>query len=109
MTTARIREASKVLRDAAESATPGPWTTPAGDEYLNWSDVTDDGEPGRRLIICENAGSDATYIALMAPPVALALADWLDSTARRVDERYAANREVGPALTLADAILGGTS
>jgi hypothetical protein len=48
---------------------------------------------------CGDHGSreepDADYIALMHPPVALALADLLDQVARHVDARIAAEQRVG--------------
>lgn len=85
-----LRRAAKTLREHAELAMPGKWLSlDAGDrliavqpdddfEYL----VTE--EPARH-------GETADYIALMHPPVAMALADWMERLAEvqrsEVDDR----------------------
>ena len=47
-----------------EGATDGPWEVVGdGDPYLRRGDVATRGEPGDRLIVCENAGPDAEFIA----------------------------------------------
>lgn len=123
-----IREAVRVLRERASAATPGPWRTviddsesqstvvrrccnpihPAEDPDHVWQydDCPDD------LVVDAYREATAMYIALMDPPVALALADWLDAHARDVS---AANGRIGAcespantltALTIARAVLG---
>jgi hypothetical protein len=47
-----------------EGATDGPWEVVGdGDPYLRRGDVATRGEPGDRLIVCENAGPDSGFIA----------------------------------------------
>jgi hypothetical protein len=105
MSAARIREAAKVLRDAAENATPGTWFVDGfgRDGYqVN----------GAGTVFADERAlhNDAAYIALMAPPVALALADWLDSIAERDesgnDLHWPHPEDARHALTLANTILG---
>ena len=89
MSADRLREAAAVLRERAEAATPGPWEADGGEISQHWSRP----EPWQPVASGEVAcmaycygGSargidrdeDAAYIAMMHPPVALALADWLD-------------------------------
>lgn len=112
MSATRLRDAAKLLRKVAEAATPGPWTTgarvPESSGVVNavWFGNLDPDVAGP---VGEAGQADATYIATMSPPVALALAEWLDSvhdamvpdpgrTIADVDERHA--------LQLADTILG---
>lgn len=66
-----LRRAAAKLRTYAPHATRGPWT-PA-DDGLVWSELI--GDPVSGSVELE----DAEYIALMHPPVALALAEWLDA------------------------------
>ncbi len=93
-----LRRAAAQLRQHAEATTPYPWS------IENWSHGWDDGQTWR---INGPTGEDATtpcvvetktddagffsqaeadveYVALMHPPVALALADWLDQAAEEV-------------------------
>lgn len=130
MSAARIREAAKVLRDAAENATPGPWTwvdryaaemCGADGAHVLYANSYEDQED------VQASESDAAYIALMSPPVALVLADWLDAEAEAAADRDAHwARQIRdcpdcfspgdgegqvelwhkPALALADTILG---
>lgn len=95
-----LRRAAKTLRQHAENATgPGPWAWEAtGQQGNSWGlgqMVDADGEPlagdvtdveGTEVVesICyqedDNGNlSDPAYIALMHPPVALALADLLEA------------------------------
>lgn len=76
MSAARIREAAKVLRDAAESATPGPWVVDYAEDVV--STATEQHPWIAHPYKHSETEANAAYIALMAPPVALALADWLD-------------------------------
>lgn len=111
----KLRRAAEVLRERAEAATPGPWTTPDGnDEYINPTDVVSVGEPGKRWIICEHAGQDAPFIATMNPTVALAVADWLDDAASNQEafDRFDGRSfqyHPRPDLAVADAILAGVT
>lgn len=74
-----LRRASKKLREHAELATSGPWSRA---DILAWADLVDE--------------VDAEYIALMHPPVALALAEWLDELVRRAEEMNSASCNVWP-------------
>lgn len=95
-----LRRAAKRLRERAEGATPGPWyrvgppwnrhepfiVAGAEDPHvgrfvcdLDDPVELDDDAPERDLI------ADAEHIALMHPPVAIALADWLESNAAWMD------------------------
>lgn len=111
----RLREAARVLRERAEAATPGPWTVPLpDDEYVGPADVVSVGEPGSRYVICEHAGTDATYIATMHPGVALAVAEWLVDLSDEVHVEHPGGvpddfywPALWSALAVADAILGG--
>ena len=75
-----LRRAAAKLRETANEATAAPWTAEAG-----WVR-----SPAAKRQVREKDGSlavcrlvaDASYIELMAPPVALALADVLDSHGR---------------------------
>jgi hypothetical protein len=73
-----LRRAAAKLREATENVTPGPWDWPIGDGYV-WPDRI--GDP----VSSSEQLPDAAYIALMHPPVALALAIWLDAEADRID------------------------
>ena len=112
----RLRAAATRLREVAEAATPGPWI--ATRDPLGRHVETGDGmgrialgvgqdrpDRGRRV-------DDAAYIATMSPPVALALADLLDSTANDVEHVHdpiynLTSTTVSRALAVADAVLGG--
>ena len=80
-----LRRAAEVLRDKATAATPGPWEGDLG--VLAPREAWDLG--GGRQCIAHMAmphqegrmRANAAYIALMHPPVALALGDWLDDIA----------------------------
>jgi hypothetical protein len=112
MSAQKLREAASKLRESAEAATTGPWE--AGAEPTKYAPY--EGSV-RSLGMAEDFSdeigqmvdyTDSVYIALMAPPVALALADALSHAS------YTAYR--GPAAPLidvldhlADAILGSDS
>lgn len=86
MTAETLRRAATLMRERAESATPGPWVVPGpDDEYVGPADVVSDGEPGNRYIICEHAGVDALHIASWHPAVALAVAEAMDTAARHLE------------------------
>jgi len=63
--------AASRLRELANAATPGPWIASAG-QVDGAGTVFSDGYA---------LPNDLTFIAAMSPPVALALADWLDDVA----------------------------
>lgn len=121
-----LKRAAKVLRVYAEAATPGPWShvdnaDPAGQPlskegvpstFMGCGSVITLGEgveggdiaaPNGDLYPRSgySPGDDMAYIALMHPPVALALADWLedefDQTPDAADD--------WPSVVLARAIL----
>lgn len=66
-----LRRAAAKLRLYVSHASRGPWN--AHDDGLVWADRL--GDPVSGSVELE----DAEYIALMHPPVALALADWLEA------------------------------
>jgi hypothetical protein len=113
MTTAdRLHQAATKIRGTASAAAPGPWTH---DDTGVW--VTDrldaDGlaQPAADAEVAGCYGSrqehDAAYIALMSPPVALAVADWLDATAA---DKTAGLGCIHPrAIDLTNLILGDTA
>ena len=80
-----LRRAAALMRERAEAATPGPWQ------------VTEDVDTGERFVydtrrtelaqVAEwSTGlGNPRHIASWHPAVALAVADWLDATAHRVD------------------------
>lgn len=92
-----LRRAAKLLRERAGNATPGPWTSSRTDAGARYSAlVAPTKHPDRRgacwdydpayggCLVGESlVEADREYIALMHPPVALALADWLDDEAVR--------------------------
>lgn len=110
-----LRRAAEKLREHAEAATRGPWEHVdhgVGGTSMGCGEVItlEGGE-----IACPsgdlyprggyNPRADMAYIAFMHPPVALALADWLDYTARdaELDLGPIGGREL--AVKLARAIL----
>lgn len=114
MSADRLRAAATLLRERAEQTTRGAaWTE--GHYWVEDYDPNDlSGQTSMQVEIggmgCEG---DALYYSMMAPPVALALADWLDVTASKADDVESSGLTFGgvegrPALALADAILGGT-
>src|SRR5690242_10512179 len=99
MSAGLLRDAAKVLRERAESATPGPWS--AADEHglvpeawpawcvsqMRPGFESMSPEAGYVTDVADVHGDnkdecpDATYIATMHPGVGLALADLLDALA----------------------------
>ena len=90
MSADRFREAAALLRERAEKVDPSTgWSFSDGG-------TRDDGtRPGDSALI--------EFITMMSPPVALALADWLDDTAGEVESHATWSEH---ALAVADAILG---
>jgi hypothetical protein len=101
MSSERLREAAQKIRGHANLASPGPWheepetggTFRVRASYAN-------GGPAWFAAAEDCTHMDATHIALWSPPVALAVADWLDRESDRGEHAYA------PALTVANVILG---
>lgn len=131
MSAGLLKRAAKVLREHANSATPSrpecPWTASgrAGvrDATIvverRWEPKEYD-DPGVEQIAdlsvvsgyhwpAAQAAEDARYIALMHPPVALAVAEWLEAFAFLYDQTAgvspAEQRVDRAALTLAREIL----
>jgi hypothetical protein len=83
-----LRRAASLLRDRATAATPGPWEHVIDRGSLHHRDRSrlKGIERFREYRNDVDLGADhdtAAYIALVHPPVALALADWLDDEAAR--------------------------
>lgn len=88
-----LRRAAKVLREHAENATPGPWIaaeqTSDGQNFVGTVvkgtgpavSIEVGSHDGNWTLDLDRQTADATYLALMHPPVALALAHWLDAEA----------------------------
>jgi hypothetical protein len=103
-----LRRAADKLRASANAASWGPWevgpTFGARDNTVyvrpeggfDWvgSTYTDRGDPPK-VMTCQVSNvpqfrANAAYIVLMHPPVALALAEWLESEARLYASNIAA-------------------
>lgn len=81
-----LREAARLMRERAESATSGRWVDEYSSEAGNCV-IPDDAQStrehvARTQLFC--AVYDAKHIAGMDPAVALAVADWLDHAVARV-------------------------
>lgn len=126
-----LRVAAKTMRDRAQAATEGPWAWEAtGDKDSSWAVglVRDEDERmltgeighGEGIIIdgvCESIDGrlgDGEHIASWSPPVALAVADWLEKRGADYDEMttglppalVAATARTDHALKVARAYLG---
>lgn len=78
MSAALLRRAAAKLREHAEAASKGNWDESGTELYAasgGWVGETSGAEPEDE--------ANARYVAMMHPPVALALADWLDDAAAR--------------------------
>ena len=98
----RLRAAATRLREVAGAATPGPWFLDKGGDTGVYTAPRP--SPSSEDIAWSHSPDVEAYIVAMHPPVALALADWLDDTANEVESHatYSPN-----ALAVADAVLGG--
>lgn len=123
MSTDRLREAAALLRTRADAATAatGEWcvsyipeqAVPNAHIIDRWfvMDRFESGQETGPYATCEYEPA-AHFIALMSPPVALALADWLDHEATVKSNHDESPRGNFPAarlarsLAVADAILG---
>jgi hypothetical protein len=116
-----LRRAAQFLRTRAEAAAPGPWTAVDPNEGSGapplWSVVndaflnpSDDNTAALDLELHAGEQPDAYYVELMHPPVALALAAWLEAHADLWDRwpttlAGTGNDPSPAALALAQAIL----
>lgn len=120
-----LRRAAQKLREHAERATAGPWVSERA--FSTWfvtPDYADTTASGNVSRLKSTQRRDAEYIALMHPPVALALAEWLDSVYRdlitshlpiwsgitgmdeaAIDAHMSGSEIFGPAFAVARAIL----
>lgn len=106
-----MRLAASLLREGAAKATPGPWEHMClGSEgclVLRPHTTIRERHHGRVAQFgCKDwqaDHADAVYVAMMAPPVAAALADWLDAAAQAWDE----GMEWPGALNVTRAFFGG--
>ncbi|MDM8086328.1 hypothetical protein QUV83_16255 [Cellulomonas cellasea] len=84
----------------ASAATPGPWSHEGAPNGFSPMVVGDD------MVVAETFDkphlSDARHIALWSPPVALAVADWLDGEAVVIDG-------MGPFVNLLNAAITNQS
>jgi hypothetical protein len=111
---ADLRGAAARVRALAEAATGGPWfgvTGPGGyPNELRTGEGPDAGLPvlfdPHHLVGTAHymRGTDAHYIAAMSPPVALALADWLDLVGSLLEQGFDENAETRAALALVAAL-----
>ena len=99
MSASLLREAAALMRERAEAARPDhPWYD-RGDIAEGMAAFTDSGDEPH---------IDAEHIASWHPAVALAVADWLDETAKDLDALMTYGGHV-PALVVARAYLGESS
>lgn len=106
----RLREAATRLREVAGDATPGPWFLDKGGDTGVYTAPRP--SPASQDIAWSHSPDVEAYIAAMHPPVALALADWLDAEAGfmdRLGEHTSDPAVLTPtaSLAVADAVLGG--
>ena len=107
---AYLRAAAATLREVAAKATPGLWQhmCMGSDGCLVLRRNGTVRERGRGRVAkfwlkdWQADHADAEYVATMAPPVAAALADWLDAAAQAWDE----GMEWPEALAVAGAVNG---
>lgn len=114
MSADRLREAARVLRERARTATPWPWVThPVGAraDVRGLPENTSHDYRGNAVATAGDSefgacpAKDAHYIATMHPGVGLALAELLDGLA--CDSPWDFRHD--NALAIADLILGGQS
>ena len=105
---AELRTAASVLRENAEGATPGPWTSA-------WLAVRTVSDQYPVLASEHNRDSDLTYAAMMDPEVGAAVAAWFDATAEHIECHECEARcptegcdQSNAALKVADLIYEGT-
>jgi hypothetical protein len=116
-----LREAARLMRERARAATPGRWHAKCSDgAYQDWYVVSSLGlgqvttglhDDGGDIVLVERDRADAEHIASWSPPVALAVADWLDDYAGWLEEqKYTmadlASHGSDPGIAVARACLG---
>lgn len=84
-----LKRAVAKLREAAGAATPGPWTFEAGNDGMDESIGAGDVDSPDVVMLYSHYGlddvgialgpKDGSYVALMDPTVAVALAEWLEA------------------------------
>jgi hypothetical protein len=106
MTAETLRRAAALMRERAEAAfvTPSPWglANVAGQGFAIHHGEHD-------TVALYASRPDAVHIASWHPAVALAVADWLDHTARADEKGYTTPQEATDALAVARAYLGEAS
>lgn len=88
-----LRRAAKTLRERAEAASPGPWIAASHTgrkDGIALVGRAEDRGTGRAIAVLAGVDvrqrhADAHYVELIHPPVALAMASWLDATAAVAD------------------------
>ena len=121
MSAERLREAAALMRERAEATSnkgQHPWlmteTNLDADEFDVWTFI----ENHHWTVAVADFDKDAEHIASWHPAVALAVADWLDATADRIDAgrdpKLGGRRNHGwrgsrEALAVANAYLGADS
>jgi len=92
---ALLRRAAALMRERANAATLGPWKSYlegrdhwGGDSFIMTAGDGEDLYVHVQVSSTYNPkfGEDQDHIAAWSPPVALAVADWLEATARDADE-----------------------
>ncbi len=102
MTTALLREAAQTLRERAEEARVHPDLCPW---RVSWDDATQVWDSRGQLVASTEGRDEAAHIALMDPPVALAVADLLDGWADDIAQHGGHHRSDDRALAVARAVL----
>ncbi|NUQ89592.1 MAG: hypothetical protein HOQ43_14180 [Glycomyces artemisiae] len=118
MSAETLRRAAALMRERAASANGGPWSAEAigseGHRVYGAAAVGITPRHKRRPVVAactwepfEAGRSDAVHIASWHPDVALAVAGWLDSEAKYLEDfDIAADATTRHALTVACAYLG---
>lgn len=119
----RLRAAAEKIRETAKAAArwEGYWEVDENHPARVIEDKNGNGWDDALIAKCvdygdnENGIEQARHIALWSPPVALAVADWLDNEALVIGDLETGTSStvgwvaVGPAVALADLILGSES
>lgn len=98
-----LRRAEARLREKAGKATGGPWTTQWYEHYVHIyapNRILSERCPYPYTDAEDEHGWDADYMALMHPPVAVALADWLGAEIEDLAAFLALNPEQADATPL---------
>ena len=100
MSAETLRRAAALMRERAEGARAGRWFAEGDEVRADWTLV-------RQVATCHGSidqgnRANAAHIASWSPPVALAVADWLDAEAELHEWEY----DTTGALAVARAYLG---